>query len=94
MEENVDRGTNQRSALREPQHLLTISDVRRAVRRAKTWIMDAVRSGSFPRPTKISGRLYWSNQEVDDWIRDRLADRDEPTRPQVGESGSARAAEE
>ena len=55
--------------------LLAVSDVCRAAGRGKTWIMEASRAGLFPAPTKISGRLFWSGREVQQWISDRLAER-------------------
>ena len=55
--------------------LLSISDVCRTVGRGKTWIMEASRAGSFPEPTKIAGRLFWSHNEVQKWIAECLAER-------------------
>ena len=55
--------------------LLSISDVCRAARRGKTWIVEASRSGTFPAPTKIAGRLFWSDREIQQWIADRLSER-------------------
>ena len=55
--------------------LLPISEVCRTAGRGKTWIMEAHRSGIFPAPAKISGRLFWSECEVQEWIADRLSER-------------------
>ncbi len=32
---------------------------------------------NFPKPTKISGRLYFRADEIDTWIEDRAASRDQ-----------------
>ena len=56
--------------------LLSIGLVSETTGRGKTWLMTAVREGTFPAPTKISGRLFWSDREVQRWVAGRLAERE------------------
>ena len=67
--------TTQREApgdLANPIRLLSTADVRRRIRRGKTWIMTSVREGSFPPPARIGGRLYWPDAEIQAWLVDQL----------------------
>ena len=56
--------------------LLSIRLVCETTGRGKTWLMEAVRERNFPSPTKISGRLFWSDREVQRWVAGRLAERE------------------
>jgi len=33
-------------------------------------------AGQFPQRVKVGFRVFWLESEIDDWIKDRLAERD------------------
>jgi prophage regulatory protein len=41
-------------------------------------IMQLVADGEFPCPVKFNGRIGWPENEVDQWIRARMAERPAP----------------
>ncbi len=62
---------------------LTFSDLREKLGgRARSTIYLDVEAGRLPQPIKLGGRLYWRDDEVDEWLRpiDGLA---EPSRPET-----------
>ena len=46
---------------------------------SRTTLWRLVRDGLFPRPTTVGVRPRWSEVEVQDWITNRLAERDVST---------------
>lgn len=47
-------------------------------------VWNLVKAGKFPAPFKLTGRraVAWSSEEVDRWLRDRIAERDAESRAQ------------
>jgi prophage regulatory protein len=43
------------------------------------WIRQLVAAGKFPKPVKIGNRVAFLEDEVDQWLRDRVAQRDAAT---------------
>jgi prophage regulatory protein len=44
---------------------------------AKTQIYDRMIAGTFPRSVKLSSKAVgWVEEEINQWIRDRIAERD------------------
>lgn len=42
--------------------------------KAQRWRL--IRAGKFPKPIKVGSRNAWIESEVDAWIQDRIAERD------------------
>ena len=62
---------------------LTFADLREKLGgRARSTIYLDVETGRLPAPFKLGGRLYWRDDEIDEWLRpiDGLA---EPSRPEA-----------
>jgi prophage regulatory protein len=58
--------------------LLTQDEVIKAVSLSRQEIWRRRRSGDFPRPVKLGGRrIAYLKSEIDEWIADRIAERDE-----------------
>lgn len=67
--------------------LLSFEDVAFRVGLGRTRIYAGVTAGDFPKPVKIGRRSLWVEAEIDQWIADRIAERD------VGQNmGSHKAA--
>lgn len=67
--------------------LLQRYEVERRVGLGCTSIYAGIAAGTFPRPVKIGKRSLWVETEIDQWIADRIAERD------VGQNmGSPKAA--
>ena len=61
--------------------LLTRKDVVRLTRLSRASIERYHRDGRFPKPVKLGpNRVAWLKSEVDSWIADRVAERDEAVR--------------
>jgi predicted DNA-binding transcriptional regulator AlpA len=45
------------------------------------WIRQLVAAGKFPKPVKIGNRVAFVEDEVDAWLRDRAAARDQVVSP-------------
>ncbi|MEM6899520.1 MAG: AlpA family phage regulatory protein [Pseudomonadota bacterium] len=57
--------------------LLSINHVLEAVPFGKSKLYELVKAGAFPAPLKISpGRSAWVRSEIDDWISERITERD------------------
>lgn len=60
-----------------PETLLPLAAVQARIgdiSRATVWRL--ARAGRLPRPCRIGSRALWSSREIDQWIADRLAERD------------------
>lgn len=56
--------------------LLCLDEVMRRTNLPRMTLLDAVKAGTFPEPTKINRRrIAWSDEEVEAWIRAKLAER-------------------
>jgi len=50
----------------------------RATGKSTSSIYEAIAAGTFPRPVKVGPRTSaWLEAEVDDWIAERIRERDE-----------------
>ena len=59
---------------------LTFADLRKKLGgRARSSIYLDVEAGRLPAPIKLGGRLYWRDDEIDEWLR--LATVDAKSRP-------------
>ena len=59
---------------------LTFTDLREKLGgRARSTIYLDVEAGRLPAPIKLGGRLYWRDEDVDEWLR--LATVDAKSRP-------------
>jgi prophage regulatory protein len=48
----------------------------KGVKFSDTHIWRLIRAGEFPKPIKIGNRNHWVEQEIDQYIGERLAERD------------------
>jgi prophage regulatory protein len=48
----------------------------KGVKFSDTHIWRLIRAGDFPKPVKIGARLHWSEDEIDQYIANKLAQRD------------------
>jgi prophage regulatory protein len=48
----------------------------RGIKFSDTHIWRLIRAGDFPKPVKIGHRNHWSEEEIDAYIADKLAQRD------------------
>lgn len=61
-----------------PDRLLRLPAVMAAVGAGRTFVLDRVRAGTFPKPVRVGRATLWSEREVQGWIRTQLAaNRDE-----------------
>jgi prophage regulatory protein len=57
--------------------ILRSRDVRERTGLATSSVYDLIKRGNFPRPVRISARsVGWPENEIDDFIADRIAARD------------------
>ena len=57
--------------------ILRLRDVRERTGLATSSVYDLMKRGNFPRPVRISARsVGWPENEIDDFIADRIAARD------------------
>lgn len=56
--------------------LLTRKEVERRVGLGCTSIYAGIAAGTFPKPVKVGKRSLWVETEIDQWIADRIAERD------------------
>jgi prophage regulatory protein len=49
----------------------------KGIKFSDTHIWRLIRAGDFPKPVKIGARQHWSEDEIDQYIADKLAQRDE-----------------
>lgn len=64
-----------------PTRLIQRPEVERRTGLARTTIYDLIRAGRFPRPTKVGRASLWVESEVEAWVLDRVAERDEAYAP-------------
>lgn len=55
--------------------LLTLRDTRQQVRLSRSKLYVLLAGGGFPAPTKIGRNNYFSEREIQQWIRDQLETR-------------------
>jgi len=60
-----------------PRRLLRIREVCDRVGLSKTTIYVRMANGDFPKPVQLGGTVAWVESEIDKWIEDRIADRDD-----------------
>jgi prophage regulatory protein len=64
----------------EKPRLIRINKVIDRTGRSKGWIYGAYPEGRFPKPVRLGpgprDGVGWVEQEVDDWIEERIAERD------------------
>lgn len=59
--------------------LLSKKDVRAKVLYSPAHIARLEAAGQFPKRVRLgAGRVGWVDEEVDDWLRERIAERDAP----------------
>lgn len=62
------------------KRLIKISTVQEKVGQKKTWIYARIKTGNFPKQVSIGpGAVAWIEDEIDDWIYARIAERDQQT---------------
>ena len=62
------------------RRLLKLPDVQCKIGQRKSWIYAQIREGRFPAPVPTGpGSVAWLEDELDKWIMDRVADRDQPS---------------
>jgi prophage regulatory protein len=58
-------------------YMMRLPEVMKCTGLARTSILEKVKDGTFPKPSKLSKRAVgWSSAEVGEWIAARLAARD------------------
>ena len=60
-----------------PSKYLNTRDVIDRIPHKKTWLWEAIKKGTFPKPMKIGGRCYWRPEWLDQWDAALDADRQE-----------------
>jgi prophage regulatory protein len=55
-----------------PDRLLRLPAVMAAVGAGRTFVLDRVRAGTFPRPLKIGRATFWSQREIQSWIAQQI----------------------
>lgn len=48
----------------------------KGIKFSDTHIWRLIRAGDFPKPLKIGNRLHWVEEEIDEYIANKLAQRD------------------
>lgn len=56
--------------------LLSFADVSARVGLGRTRIYAGIAANTFPKPVKVGTRSLWVEAEIDQWIADRIAERD------------------
>lgn len=59
------------------QSLLTFKSVAAATGISRTTMKRMTECGKFPHPVKVGGKIAYVSSEIDAWINDRIAERDE-----------------
>lgn len=60
------------------QRLIPLNDVQARVPYSRVQLWRLERQGNFPRRVKLgANRIAWVEAEIDDWIADRLAQREQ-----------------
>ena len=61
----------------QPVSLLRLPEVMQRTGMRKSWIYEQIAQGAFPVPVRLGGGRFtaWASNEIDGWIRDRLAER-------------------
>jgi len=62
--------------MKKSPRLLRIDEVMSRVGFRRNKLYDLINEGSFPRPVKIGPISAWVEDEVDQWVADRIAERD------------------
>jgi prophage regulatory protein len=73
-------------------NLLRIQDVFRRVGFKRNKLYDLINAGAFPKPVKIGPISVWPEDEVDAWVRERIAERDAGASPVRRRSASPEPA--
>ncbi|HAS21597.1 MAG TPA: transcriptional regulator [Idiomarina loihiensis] len=69
--------------------LIKIKDVMKATSLARPTIYKYIKNGTFPRPVSLGGRaVAWVREEIEDWIEQRVAERDSEIKQIKNEEGS------
>ncbi|EAB5051755.1 AlpA family transcriptional regulator [Salmonella enterica subsp. enterica] len=64
-----------------PISLIRLSEVQRRTGYSKAWIYRLLKEERFPQSVKIGSRaIAFVESEVDEWINQRIAERDQPER--------------
>lgn len=58
------------------QTLLTFAQTSSKTACGRTRIYAGIAAGTFPRPVRVGCRSLWVESEIDQWIADRIAERD------------------
>jgi prophage regulatory protein len=65
------------AAWRKVMKLLDLDGLaEKGVKFSDTHIWRLIRSGNFPKPVKIGNRNHWAESEIDQYIADKLVQRD------------------
>ncbi|WP_448129929.1 helix-turn-helix transcriptional regulator [Stenotrophomonas rhizophila] len=60
-----------------PPRLLRLKEVQDRVGMSKTTIYQRVKSKAFPAPVHLGTMAAWVESEIETWIRERIAERDQ-----------------
>jgi prophage regulatory protein len=55
---------------------LTITDVMEKIGGGRTFIYRAMQANAFPKPIRVGRRSSWIESEVEQWLTERIAERD------------------
>jgi len=75
VQRELSQGMNDIQATPEPLRLIRLPEVMSRTGLARPTIYRAVAKNQFPRPSKFGAATLWAANEVDAWIRERLAGR-------------------
>jgi len=62
--------------MKQSPNLLRIEDVFRRVGFRRNKLYGLLNAGEFPKPVKLGRMSAWVEAEIDQWITDRIAERD------------------
>jgi prophage regulatory protein len=71
---------------------LTLKQLESKIGAGKTFIYSSIKAGTFPRPLRVGRRSSWLESEVDQWMCERIAERDTGTTDAIAQRAKRAAA--
>ena len=76
-EENTRETSTGERVLRRPVRVLRRPEVEKMTALSRSAIYRMMKAGAFPKPVRLGiGAVAWVESEIDQWIRDRIDERD------------------
>lgn len=71
---------------------LTLPQVQAKIGAGKTFIYRSMKDGTFPRPLRISRFTRWLESEIDQWLSERIAERDNGASDAIAQRASLKGS--